>query len=83
MIAGICLFSDHSTLALSVRTSDCYNGEPCVKHYRIRKTTDGSYWVSSKKLFSSILELIDHYSGKADSLFGNLYRCEPGLGGSF
>ncbi|PVD35762.1 hypothetical protein C0Q70_02725 [Pomacea canaliculata] len=63
---------DHSTLALSVRTSDCYNGEPCVKHYRIRKTTDGSYWVSSKKLFSSILELIDHYSVSAEGLCSRL-----------
>ncbi|CAF1640983.1 unnamed protein product, partial [Adineta ricciae] len=32
-----------------------------VKHYRIRRTNQGMYYISSKTLFPNLQELVDHY----------------------
>lgn len=61
------IFSDKSSYVLSVRDSDKANGEPCVKHYRIRKMDDGGFFISAKRTFDSLLDLINHYKGETMS----------------
>ncbi|UJR33268.1 hypothetical protein I4U23_020723 [Adineta vaga] len=39
-----------------------------VKHYRIRRTNQGMYYISSKTLFSNLQELVDHYQINIDGL---------------
>ena len=36
-----------------------------VKHYRIRRTDQGFYYISSKNVFASLPELVEHYRGKS------------------
>ena len=36
-----------------------------VKHYRIRRTDQGYYYISSKNVFSSLPDLVEHYRGKS------------------
>ena len=35
-----------------------------VKHYRIRRTDQGLYYISSKSVFPSLQDLVEHYRGK-------------------
>jgi len=62
--------TDKSTYVLSVRDTDKSTGEPCVKHYRIRKMDDEKgYFISAKKPFKTLFEIIEHYKGRnADGL---------------
>ncbi|CAF0898766.1 unnamed protein product [Adineta steineri] len=39
-----------------------------VKHYRIRRTNQGMYYISSKTLFSSLQDLVNHYQKNIDGL---------------
>lgn len=39
-----------------------------VKHYKLRKTENGHYFVSRSKAFSTLKELVEHYSKQADGL---------------
>ena len=48
--------------SLSVRDGDS------VKHYRIRKLDTGGYFITSRAPFSSLHELVQHYSKDADGL---------------
>ena len=48
--------------SLSVRDGDS------VKHYRIRKLDSGGYFITSRAPFSSLHELVQHYSRDADGL---------------
>jgi len=50
--------------ALSVRDFNDVTREVTIKHYRIRKTDNGGVYVSPKKVFSDLLELVDHYHSK-------------------
>lgn len=59
---------DKVSYVLSVRDSDKQNGDPCVKHYRVRKMDSGGFYISPKRIFNSIFEIIDHYSGNSDGL---------------
>lgn len=59
---------DKSSYVLSVRDSDKNSGDPCVKHYRVRKLDSGGFYISPKRTFVSIFEVIDHYSENADGL---------------
>jgi hypothetical protein len=38
-----------------------------VKHYRIRRTDQGYYYISSKNVFPSLPDLVEHYRGKSTS----------------
>jgi hypothetical protein len=38
-----------------------------VKHYRIRRTDQGLYYISSKNVFSTLQDLVEHYRCKIDS----------------
>lgn len=52
--------------SLSVRDTSSAHGD-IVKHYRIRSLDGGGYYISPRVTFSSLPELIHHYSRK---LFG-------------
>ncbi|OPJ76145.1 tyrosine-protein kinase Blk isoform A [Patagioenas fasciata monilis] len=53
--------------SLSVRDSDSAHGD-IIKHYRIRSLDDGGYYISPRMTFSSLPDLIHHYSQKGDGL---------------
>ncbi|XP_067677182.1 proto-oncogene tyrosine-protein kinase Src-like [Haliotis asinina] len=59
--------TDKSSHVLSVRDHDKAN-EPCVKHYRIRKLDSGGFYISPKRTFQNMLDLIDHYKRSTDGL---------------
>lgn len=61
------IIPDHMSYVLSVRDCDKANGEPCVKHYRIRKLDEGGYFISAKRKFKTLLDIIDHYAGEKTS----------------
>lgn len=47
--------------SLSVRDSDSAHGD-IIKHYRIRSLDGGGYYISPRTTFTSLPELIHHYS---------------------
>lgn len=49
--------------SLSVRDSDSAHGD-IIKHYRVRSLDGGGYYISPRTTFSSLPELIHHYSRK-------------------
>ena len=40
-----------------------------TKHYKIRKTDNGGCYIASKTVFSSLDELVSHYSSKCIDIF--------------
>ncbi|KAL8562316.1 hypothetical protein ACOMHN_037272 [Nucella lapillus] len=59
--------------ALSVRDKlHLETGEPVVRHYKIRSKDDGGCYITARKPFDSIMELVNHYKGAADGLCQNL-----------
>lgn len=54
--------SDKGGFALSMRDGDM------VKHYKIRTSENGDYFIAHNNQFSSLSELIQHYSTNADGL---------------
>lgn len=46
-----------------------------VKHYRIRRTDQGLYYISSKSVFPSLQDLVDHYRSKYCLVFHGKYGC--------
>lgn len=57
------LFLDGSSLALSIRDFDSRTNDFVVKHYKIRKMDNGSYFIAVKRTFVNIVELVKHYKG--------------------
>ena len=55
---------DKSSYALSVRDYNEMTREVTIKHYRIRKLDRGGVFISPKKTFSDLLQLVDHYHSK-------------------
>uniref|UniRef100_A0A8C5ISY1 Tyrosine-protein kinase n=1 Tax=Junco hyemalis TaxID=40217 RepID=A0A8C5ISY1_JUNHY len=53
--------------SLSVRDNNSAHGD-IIKHYRIRSLDGGGYYISPRMTFSSLPELIHHYSQKGDGL---------------
>lgn len=50
-----------------------------IKHYRIVPHEAGGYYIRQTKLFSTLYDLVAHYSAAADGLFINLREpCKPG-----
>jgi hypothetical protein len=48
-----------------------------IKHYRIRKSDDGGFFIARANVFESLSELVDHYHEKSDGLCGLLKKpCE-------
>jgi fyn-related kinase len=63
--------SQPGNYSLTVRDGDT------VKHYRIRKTDTGGYYIASRAMFNSLDELIQHYMKYADGLASNLVKICP------
>ena len=53
---------DKPSFALSIRDGDV------TKHYRIRTTDDGQYFIARHQLLNSLKELVEHYAQDADGL---------------
>lgn len=53
---------------LIVRDSDS------VKHYRIRQSEDGRFFIARRTTFNTLQELVAHYSKLSDGLCVNLRR---------
>ncbi|XP_069751169.1 proto-oncogene tyrosine-protein kinase LCK-like isoform X2 [Narcine bancroftii] len=53
--------------SLSVRDMDPQQGD-VVKHYKIRSLDKGGYYISPRITFSTLHELVDHYSYNVDGL---------------
>ena len=53
--------ADKKSYALSIRDFDSGKNDVIIKHYRIRKMDDGGCYISPKRAFPTIIELIDHY----------------------
>ena len=62
-----CSCIDLQSYALSVRVLDEETNTFSIKHYRIKKLPDGQVGVSSKKPFSSVVELVAYYRGEVAS----------------
>ncbi|CAF2969723.1 unnamed protein product [Rotaria sp. Silwood2] len=54
--------------SLSVRDNDS------IKHYRIRQTEDGRFYIARRITFHSVLELVNHYAIMSDGLCVNLRK---------
>ncbi|XP_074635223.1 tyrosine-protein kinase Src42A-like [Acropora palmata] len=54
--------SDKGGYALSMRDGDI------IKHYKIRTSESGTYFIAHNNQFSSLFELVQHYSTNADGL---------------
>ncbi|XP_050400024.1 tyrosine-protein kinase SRK2 [Patella vulgata] len=60
--------TDKSSYVLSVRDTEKTTGDPCVKHYRIRKMDSGGFFISPKRTFKSMVDLIENYKENHDGL---------------
>lgn len=66
------------TYSLSVRDKDASRGD-VIKHYKIRMLDNGGYYISPALTFSSLQELVKHYSTRADGLCRKLEAPCPAL----
>ncbi|XP_075057314.1 tyrosine-protein kinase Blk [Mixophyes fleayi] len=66
------------TYSLSVRDKDTTRGD-IIKHYKIRMLDNGGYYISPVLTFSSLQELVKHYSKRADGLCRKLENPCPAL----
>lgn len=63
--------------SLSIRDSDISKGGEHVKHYKIKRLDDGGYFVTSKQKFSTLPDLVSHYSEEANGLCHQLTKPCP------
>ena len=49
---------------MSVKDTDAASGQPLVRHYRIRNMDDGGFYVTPKKAFTSLPDMVAYYSGE-------------------
>jgi hypothetical protein len=69
---------DKASYALSVRDFNETTREVTIKHYRIRKLDNGGgVFISPKKIFADLLQLVDHYHNAADGLCFQLTKACP------
>ncbi|XP_030641589.1 tyrosine-protein kinase Lck isoform X2 [Chanos chanos] len=59
--------------SLSIRDLDQNMGDT-IKHYRIRNLDNGGFYITAKISFSSLSELVKHYSRDADGLCTRLVK---------
>lgn len=72
----VLLSPGNETGAFLIRESETQKGDyslsildnSIVKHYKIRKRDAGGYFVSNRKPFTTIRELVEHYSNTVDGL---------------
>ena len=58
--------------SLSVRDTDETKGEH-VKHYKIRNLDNGGYYITTRKQFQTLPDLVNHYKG---IYIPGYYNCE-------
>lgn len=68
---------DKQTYVLSVRDYDQEKNDISVKHYRIRTLDRGGYFISPRRTFNDMIELINKYSQQADGLCCRLTKVCP------
>lgn len=56
---------------MSIKDYDDEKKDVTIKHYRIRKMDNGGCFISPKKTFNNMIELIEHYKGKIYCYFMN------------
>ena len=52
---------DKRTFALSIRDFNETSNDVTIKHYRIRTMDKGGVYISPRKVFADILQLVEHY----------------------
>jgi serine/threonine protein kinase len=62
--------------SLSIRDSDLVKGDH-IKHYKIKTLDAGGYYVTTKKTFKTLQELVAHYSEDANGLCHQLTQACP------
>jgi len=60
--------SDGRSYALSIRDFDDAKKNFTVKHYRVRSLDAGGCYISPKRRFTTLVELVDYYRGQNDGL---------------
>lgn len=63
--------SQPGNYSLTVRDGDS------IKHYRVRKTDTGGYYIASRAMFGTLAELIQHYTRQCDGLASHLVKICP------
>ncbi|KAL8596170.1 hypothetical protein ACOMHN_021210 [Nucella lapillus] len=63
---------DKASYALSVRDTNPLTGDPSVKHYRVRRTDDGGFYISPRRTFRTIFKIIHFYSKTSEGLCSRL-----------
>lgn len=53
--------ADKKSWALSIRDYDEVKKDVVIKHYRIRPMDNGGCYISPKRTFNSIMDLVEHY----------------------
>ncbi|VDM44689.1 unnamed protein product [Toxocara canis] len=59
--------ADPSEYALTIRDID-HKGAPIAKHYRIKRTEDDHYFITRRRSFESLRQLVVHYKEQTDGL---------------
>ncbi len=73
MSLNSCFWSSAGAFSLSIRDSTLEYGD-VVKHYKIRALDNGGYYISPSTTFTSLQELVEHYSSKYSELRLLLYQ---------
>ena len=66
--------ADKMSYALSVRDYNETTREVTIKHYRIRKLDRGGVFISPKKTFVDLLQLVEHYQSKSAVFVNSLFQ---------
>ncbi|XP_008053461.1 tyrosine-protein kinase FRK [Carlito syrichta] len=70
------LYSENQTGAFLIRESESHKGDLAisvldggvVKHYRIRRLDEGGFFLTRRRTFSTLSELVSHYTKTSDGL---------------
>jgi len=69
--------ADKKSYALSIRDYDDKQKDVFIKHYRIRKMDNGGVYISPRRTFNNIIELVEHYKQTPDGLCCRLTKPCP------
>ncbi|KAG8179807.1 hypothetical protein JTE90_025974 [Oedothorax gibbosus] len=65
------------TYALSLKDYVPQTNEVLVRHYKIRTLDNGGYFISPSRIFSTLKELVAHYSEASDGICRTLFKVCP------
>lgn len=70
--------TDKTSYVLSVRDLSTQTNEESTRHYRIRVKNDSeTYYINHRKLFASLIELVEHHKFRTDGLRCKLVKACP------